>query len=127
MAYVLGVSAFIGSFMIPIMSDPEKQANIVLSIAIIPAAMIGAHFYYRNGERLNGVLLGVFMFFQTIILDALITVPLFIIPAGGNHLEFFTDPGFWMIGLEYVMAVACYRLFQTIKTLRRNSVQLSPE
>lgn len=107
-AYILGVSAFLGSFFVPVMSKPEAQANLVLSIAIIPAAMLGARFYYRRKFETNGFLLGAFMFLVVIALDAMITVPLFVIPAGGSHLEFFTDPGFWLIGLEYVLAVAIY-------------------
>ena len=47
-AYVLGVSAFLGSFFVPVMSNPETQANLVLAMAIIPAAMLGARFYYRK-------------------------------------------------------------------------------
>ena len=107
-AYLLGVSAFLGSFFVPFMSDPETQANLVLAIAIIPAAMLGARFYYRKGHETNGFVLGAAMFFMTMILDALITVPLFVIPAGGDHISFFTDPGFWLIGVEYILAVASF-------------------
>ena len=84
------------------------QANLVLAIAIIPAAMLGARFYYRRGLTTNGFVLGTSMFLIAMVLDALITVPVFIIPAGGDYITFFTDPGFWMIGLEYVLAVAAY-------------------
>ncbi|MEM1321909.1 MAG: DUF5367 family protein [Bacteroidota bacterium] len=108
-AYTLGVSAFLGSFFVPLMSDPEVQANLVLAIAIVPAALLGARFYYRKGHSTSGFVLGAAMFFVTMILDALITVPLFVLPAGGDHLSFFTDPGFWFIGLEYVLTVAIYR------------------
>ena len=47
-AYILGVSAFLGSFFVPIISNPETQANVVLSIAIIPAAMLGARYYLHD-------------------------------------------------------------------------------
>ena len=107
-AYILGVSAFLGSFLVPVIPDPEVQANLVLAIAIIPAAMLGARFYYRQGHKTNGFVLGASMFTIAMILDALITVPVFIIPAGGNHISFFTDPGFWMIGMEYILAVVVY-------------------
>ena len=109
LAYTLGVSAFLGSFFVPILSDAELQANLVLAVAIIPAAILGARMYYRKGHQTNSFLLGGAMFFITMILDALITVPLFVIPAGGDHISFFTDPGFWFIGVEYVMAVVIYR------------------
>ena len=108
LAYVLGVAAFISSFFVSILSDPELQANLVLMFAIIPAAAFGAHIYYRKGHQTHGLVLGMAMFFGTMILDALITVPIFIMPNGGNHIDFFTDPGFWLIGLEYVAVVAIY-------------------
>ncbi len=120
-AYILGVSAFLGSFFVPILSNPETQANLVLSIAIIPAAMLGARFYYRRKHETNGFILGAFMFMVVIVLDAMITVPLFVIPAGGSHLEFFTDPGFWIIGLEYILAVAFYWRIQKIASNKRAS------
>ena len=34
-----------------------------------------------------------------IILDVLFTLPVFIMPYGGNDISFFTDPGFWLIAV----------------------------
>jgi hypothetical protein len=92
------------------MDDPDLQANLVLMVAIIPAACLGAHLYYRRGLKTNGFVLGFVMFSGAIFLDAVITVPVFIIPNGGNHLSFFGDPGFWFIGIEYMTVVGAYRL-----------------
>ena len=58
------------------------------------------------------------MFSSAIVLDALITVPVFIIPHGGNHLSFFGDPGFWLIGFEYVTVVAAYWKFKVTKEVQ---------
>ncbi|GJM27513.1 MAG: hypothetical protein DHS20C17_01480 [Cyclobacteriaceae bacterium] len=106
--WTLAVIAFVASYLVPIMSDPDLQANWVLSIALIPSALIGAHIYYRKGHKTNGFVLGVFMFLVAMLLDALITVPVLIMPHGGNHISFFTDPGFWLIGVELVSVVAAY-------------------
>lgn len=106
--YIIGVTAFVTSYYVPILSDPDFQANLVLSIAVVPAAMLGAWYYYRKGNQTNGLLLGACMFLVAMILDALITVPLFIIPVGGDHLSFFTDPGFWVIALIYILSVTVY-------------------
>jgi hypothetical protein len=103
--WLIGVSAFIGSYLIPLMDNLDEQANWFLTLALIPAILIGVHFYYRNSNRTNWLLLGGFMFFITILLDAIVTVPLFIIPAGGSHLSFFGDPGFWILGIEYMLVV----------------------
>ena len=97
------------------MEDPDLQANIVLMVAIIPAAYIGAHFYYKRGHKTHGVLLGGIMFLGAILLDAIITVPVFIIPNGGNHISFFTDLGFWFIGFEYVGIITAYWQFNVTK------------
>ncbi|MFY0654587.1 MAG: DUF5367 family protein [Cyclobacteriaceae bacterium] len=106
--WCLGVTAFISSYYVPVMEDLDAQANLVLSIVLIPATAFGAHFYYRKGHNTRGFLLGASMFLVTMILDACITVPVFMIPAGINHLAFFGDPGFWIIGLEYICVVASY-------------------
>ena len=112
MVYLIGISAFIGSHYLPLLPDPEVQANWVLSIALIPAAVLGAHFYYRNRSQTNGWILGLAMFIGAMVLDAIITVPLFIMPGGGNHRTFFTDPGFWLIAVEYVTVVAMYSILR---------------
>ncbi len=114
LAYILGISAFLVSFSVPVMSNPETQANLVLSVAIIPAAMLGAWFYYRKEHNTHGFVLGTFMFLVVMTFDALITVPLFIIPTSGSHLEFFTEPSFWIIGLEFILAVVIYRRIQKV-------------
>ena len=118
MVWMLGVMAFTVSYLVPVIDDPDVQANWVLSFTIIPAGIIGARFYYLKGNGTNGWVLGGFMFFITIILDACITVPLLIKPFGGDHASFFADPNFWFIGLEYIVVITAYwgfnrHIFQT--------------
>jgi len=43
--WALGVTAFAGSYFVPLMSDPDLQANWVLSLALIPSATLGTHIY----------------------------------------------------------------------------------
>ncbi len=114
--YILGITAYAGSFFVPLMEDPELQANLVLMVAIVPVVLLGSHIYYRRGYTTNGLVLGAVMFMGAIILDATITVPVFIIPYGGNHLSFFSDPGFWLIGLEYVAVVIVYSKFKLVRS-----------
>ena len=106
--WILGVVAFVCSYLIPVMANPETQANWVLAVALIPVTVLGARFFYKKGFRTNGLVLGTYMFGLTILLDACITVPLFIFPEGGNHFTFFGDPVFWLIGLEYIVLIALY-------------------
>ncbi len=111
--YLIGIAAFISSYYLPFLENAELQANIVLTIFIIPASIIGARFYLANAKG-PSFLIGAIMFALTIIWDASITVPLFIIPAGGNHLSFFSDPGFWFIGGLYVLSVGLYARIKAV-------------
>lgn len=106
--WVLGIIAFVVSYFYPFIPDSNLQANWVLSMTLIPAGLIGAHIYYRKGFQTNGFVLGISMFLVTIVLDATITVPLFIMPYGGSYASFFQDIGFWLIGVEYISVVAAY-------------------
>ncbi|WP_421752340.1 DUF5367 family protein [Croceimicrobium sp.] len=117
--WVLGVSAYTGSFFIHLMADPNLQANLVLTFALIPSAILGAKLYYRSGLKTNGFKLGTGMFFIAMLLDALITVPLYIIPEGGDHISFFSDPGFWFIAVEYILTVGLYWRFKVFTRSRK--------
>jgi len=114
--WTLGIIAFVSSYFYQVISDADLQANWVLSLAIMPAAALGAHIYYRKGHQTNGFVLGAYMLLVTIVLDAVITVPFFIMPYGGNHLSFFMDLSFWLIALEYISVVAAY--WQVVKTIK---------
>ncbi|WP_430409566.1 DUF5367 family protein [Kordia sp.] len=113
--YSIGITFFIGSYYAPLIDDPELQSNLILAIVIIPVAMLGAMFYYHKSTQTHGLLVGLVLFLIAGILDALITVPIFFIPEGGNHFQFFTNPWFWCIGLEYVLSVYIYSYFRIAK------------
>lgn len=106
--WILGVTAFVSSYFVPVMEDPDLQANWVLSLVLIPATLLGAHLYYRKGYKTNGFKLGLAMFAVTFCLDAIFTVPFLIMPYGGNYITFFTDSGFWLLAAEYISVVAAY-------------------
>ena len=106
--WILGVSVFLFSFSIPILSDPELQANLALAISLGILAWLGAKFYYSKKQTTSGYKLAFFFVLIAVVLDALITVPYLIIPHGGSYLEFFTAPGFWLIATEYFLVVVLY-------------------
>ncbi len=113
--YIIGINFFLCSYYISIVDDVELQSNFILAIVIIPASILGARFYYHKVAKTNGLLLGITMFGIAAILDAMITVPIFFIPAGGNHYQFFTNSWFWYIALEYVLSVVIYSQFNKVK------------
>lgn len=49
--YVLGILAFVGSFLVQAMDDPDLQANLVLMVAIIPAAYLAHIFIIAEDTR----------------------------------------------------------------------------
>ena len=127
LVWTLGVISFITSYFVPMMSDPDIQANWFLAIFFIPAATFGAHIYYRKGYKTNGIVLGALMFLVTIILDAFITVPFFIMPYGGNYASFFLDPGFWLLAVEYISVVVAYwQIEKAVKRTRVRKASLDP-
>ncbi len=102
--WVFGVSFYLLSFYIPILENPELQATIVLVLAIIPSACFGTYLFYKKGNMKPSTLALTFVFVATI-LDALITVPIFVIPNGGSYSEFFGDPMFFTILVEFYFIV----------------------
>lgn len=106
--WILGATAYVLSFFVPVLEDPEVQADWVLAFALIPATIFGARLYYKNGFDTSGLKVGCYMFLITILMDAGITVPAFILPNGGDYIGFFGDPIFWLIGFEYILLVMLY-------------------
>ncbi|WP_306013254.1 MULTISPECIES: DUF5367 family protein [unclassified Allomuricauda] len=106
--WIIGVSLYTFSFYIPILENPELQANIFLSIGVVPLVWFGSKLYYRKNNTTKGYWLGLVFFSIAAVLDALVTVPLFIEPYGGSYYSFFTAIGFWLIGMEFVITATCY-------------------
>jgi hypothetical protein len=117
----LGVGAFISSFFIPLMENSEQQANIVLSVAVMPLVWLGAKLYYKAERRTHGYWVGQTFLLTAAVLDALITIPFLVIPNGGSHYEFFTDFGFWAIAFEFLSITTLYYYTRVyVKTVKTN-------
>jgi hypothetical protein len=106
--WIIGVSIYTLSFYIPILEDSEFQANILLSLGILPVVWFGTKQYYRTKSTTKGYWLGLAFFLIATVLDALITVPLLIVPNGGTYYSFFTAAGFWLIGIEFIIMTTAY-------------------
>jgi len=117
----LAASCYTLSFQFQIMEDPNQQANLVLFAAIVPLVWLGSYVYYRKGSSTHGYVVGQTLLFVAVFLDAIITVPFFVVPNGGNHYTFFTDLGFWIIALELVGVATLYyyiRVYPNTRTLK---------
>ena len=106
--WIIGVTLYTLSFYIPILENAEQQANIWLSIIILPIVWFGSKLYYRKDVLTHGFWVGIVFFILSGILDALITVPFTVLPYGGTYADFFIDFGFWFIGLEFMATTTLY-------------------
>lgn len=106
--WALGVAAFSLAFFVPLMENVELQANLTLCLAVIPLVWYGSRVYYKKDSITHGFKVGLVFFGMAALLDALITVPFLVMPQGGDHYEFFTAPGFWLIGLEFLATATLY-------------------
>lgn len=107
--WLLGVTVFTLSHWYPFLEEVEFQSNLLLGVAILPLSWFGAHAYYLKDQVTSGLHLGIVMVSITIALDAIFTVPFFVIPEGGTYSSFFMAPGFWLLIIEYLAVVALYK------------------
>ena len=106
--WIGGVGIFVASYYVPLMADPDLQANIALSLSLIPLGWLGSWSYYSKYNGPNGYFFGLIMVLTAVLLDALVTVPLLVLPQGGTYIDFFGATSFWFIALEYYLVVLLY-------------------
>ncbi|MDG5491308.1 hypothetical protein [Psychroserpens sp. SPM9] len=114
LVWALGVSFYLLSFNFPLIDNIELQSNIVLVLAIIPSACLGTYLFYLKRRMKPSALALTFVLMATL-LDILITVPVFIIPAGGSYSEFFGDPMFYIIVVEFYYIVQYFGTYMLKK------------
>lgn len=101
--WTLGVTAFSISYYIPLLNDPDLQANFVLAIVLIPLTIIGTKLYYKKPVVSTPINVAVIMLLTLISLDALITVPLIMQPLGLGYSDFFISYSFWLLAIEFLI------------------------
>lgn len=106
--WIIAVLFYSNSYYLPILADADTQANIILFVAVMPLVWFGCFYYYKKDRKTHGYLVGQTMLLTGVALDALITVPLFVIPNGGSHYSFFTSAGFWIIAFEFLSVAILY-------------------
>nr|WP_299388013.1 DUF5367 family protein [Allomuricauda sp.] len=121
--WMLGVSAFTLIYEFPLMENRSEQANIGLALVVPILVWGGAWFYYRKGSLTHGLKLGLVMLLVSATLDALITVPLLILPSGGSYSSFFGSLDFWLIALEFVGVALLYWYFRVHNQIKRKTQQ----
>ena len=77
---------------VPGLKDMQTLQYIIHYILLIIAASLITGSYYKSKEKINGFVLGLIFLVVGIVLDAIITVPLFTSAQGTGHMEFFFAP-----------------------------------
>lgn len=108
LVWILGVSAFTAIYELPLMGNRFSQANIGLALVVPPLVWLGAKLYYEKVRSTHGLKLGLLMLLASATLDALITVPILIIPYGGSYASFFGSLDFWLIAFEFLVVAVLY-------------------
>jgi hypothetical protein len=106
--WIIAILFYSISYSINILESQENQANLVLFVIIMPLVWFGSSFYYKQDNKTHGLKVGQTMLLTAVTLDAVITVPLFVIPNGGTHYSFFTSAGFWIIAAEFLIVASLY-------------------
>lgn len=106
--WIIAILFYSISYVIPILESADTQANVVLFLVVMPLVWFGCQVYYRKDNTTHGLKVGQTMLLTAVTLDALITVPFFVISNGGSHYSFFTSLGFWIIAFEFLAVAAVY-------------------
>ena len=113
--WILVVSFYLLSFYLPVLENSELQSNIVLAVAIIPCGSLGTYLFYKKSYRKPSILALIFIA-VSIVLDRLVSVPLFIIPDGGSFSTFFGEPMFYILVVEFYFIVLYFGNYLMKKT-----------
>jgi len=106
--WIIAILFYSISYYVPILENADEQANVVLFFIVIPLVWLGCSYYYKKDNKTHGFIVGQTMLLTSVTLDALITVPFFVAPNGGNHYSFFTSLGFWIIAFEFLLIAILY-------------------
>jgi len=117
LVWMFGITLYLLSYYIPVLENTELQSNIVLALGIVPSAVLGTYLFYRKHHKSPSILALTFVS-VAILLDALLTVPVFIIPNGGSYSDFFSDSMFYTIIVEYYFIVFYFGNHLTRKKIK---------
>jgi drug/metabolite transporter superfamily protein YnfA len=84
---------------IPLIKDMENLQYIFLYIFIIPFVIFSAWIYYKNNDTLKSSYLGLFFLSIFVILELLITAPIFI----RSYAAFFNN---YLLNVKYLASLA---------------------
>jgi hypothetical protein len=99
---------------LPVIKDSLTSQWAIHYVMIVVWALLGAHLYYKSKDKTSGFAVGAIFLLVGVILDMIITMPLFIIPQGRTYLDFFLDWQMWIGYIELIAVVGFYKIFKKI-------------
>ena len=93
---------------VPLVNNSFNTQAVIVMIFIVLYSNESALFYYKNGIKLHGLVLGIIMSLTALFLDALITVPFVEIPNGRSYYSFFSSPILWILATINCITVYCF-------------------
>ena len=114
---------------IPTLKEATELQNGIILLLLVPFLLLSLKYFYRREDRSHGLRFGLVTIITSLSLDALITVPLVIMPKGGSYRTFFTDPGLVVMGMVIFLVSFLYWRFrikekQTINDRRDFNISL---
>ena len=90
----------------------DLTTYIIHYILMIPLSILCAWLYYKSGDKTNGFALGLLVVLVGVVLDMIITIPLFIIPQGGSYGSYFSN--YYLLAglLEGIVLIGLYKNFK---------------
>ena len=93
----------------PVLKDLSANGQFLVHfLVLIPIVIFGAQYYYRKADKTNGFVVGLAMLATGIVLDAIITVPLFVGQDGTTHAQFFLNPLMLAGFAEFLIIMGLY-------------------
>ncbi len=83
-------------------------------ILLIPIVGYATHSYYKKKSKDHGLVVGLIMLLAALVLDAIISVPLFILPQGMTYAMFFLNPLMLAGMLEFLLISYAYYRFKVL-------------
>ncbi|KUJ60804.1 hypothetical protein AR687_15450 [Flavobacteriaceae bacterium CRH] len=103
----VSISFYVLSF-VPLANSSYPLQALLVMLLIIFYANESAKLYYKNGSEIHGLVIGIIMSITALLLDIIITVPLFEIPNGRSYQHFFSNPALWVLASLHILTVYFY-------------------
>ncbi|PCE64899.1 DUF5367 family protein [Sediminicola luteus] len=107
LAWASLVGIYLASFTITLFEDRYLQADMVVALGVFPVASFWVFRFYRK-HTAKPLVLAITFVLVAFLLDVLVTVPVFVIPAGGSYAGFFGNPMFYAVLVALFCVVYLY-------------------